>query len=64
MSTRTYVKDSRNNVLGSLVEDSRYIQAFDKYLNYKGRYDKSSNYTYDRNLKMIGTGNLVSSLII
>ena len=63
MSTKTYIKDNKNNVLGWLIENADEIQAYDRNNNYKGKYKKSNNYTYDRGLNSVGVGNLTASLI-
>jgi len=44
-TTKTYIKDNKNNVLGWLVESNDEICVYDRGNNYKGKYKKSNNYT-------------------
>jgi hypothetical protein len=62
-TTKTYIKDNKNNVLGWLVESNDEICVYDRGNNYKGKYKKATNYTYDRGLNSVGVGNLTASLL-
>ena len=63
MSTQT-LKDSHNNIIGYIESRPDGTQvAKDSHNNIKGYYDPKTNRTKDAHNNIIGTGNLLASLI-
>ena len=56
--------DHKNSVIGYIVTDSNGKQTIQtRTLKVLGYYDPKSNKTMDCNLKIIGTGNLLTRLL-
>lgn len=61
---RTALKDSSNRTIGYIDDKPNEQVGYDASNRKKGRYDKKQNKTYDASNRMIGTGNLLTNLIL
>ena len=58
------LKDRNNNTIGYILTDAKGRQTI-KYKNMvvRGYYDPETNVTKDKNLRVVGRGNLLATLI-
>jgi len=58
------LKDRSNRIIGTIETDSRGTQIIKDANNRpKGHYDPSNKSTYDASNRIIGTGNLLTTLL-
>lgn len=58
------LRDRNGSLLGTIETKSDGKQELrDRYGSFKGSYDPKSNTTRDRNGSMVGTGNLLTTLL-
>ena len=58
------LKDRSNNTIGYILTDAKGRQTIkDKNMVVKGYYDPETNVTKDKNLRVVGRGNLLATLI-
>ncbi|MEO0008595.1 MAG: hypothetical protein RJA20_2791 [Bacteroidota bacterium] len=58
------LKDRNNNTIGYILTDAKGRQTIkDKNMVVKGYYDPETNVTKDKNLRVVGRGNLLATLI-
>lgn len=62
---RNVLRDKNLNILGYVDTDSNGKQTLmDKNFNIKGYYSPIENLTRDRNLNIIGRGNILTTLLL
>jgi hypothetical protein len=58
------LKDRNNNTIGYILTDAKGRQTIkDKNMVVRGYYDPETNVTKDKNLRVVGRGNLLATLI-
>lgn len=61
---RTPLKDKNNRILVYIDDQPKEQRGYDANHRPKVRYDKAQNKTYDTNNRVVGTGNLLTNLIL
>lgn len=61
---RQDLKDSNGRKIGSIEDKPNEQIGYDSSGRKKGRYDKKQNATFDASGRKVGTGNLLTNLIL
>lgn len=62
--SRQDLKDKNGRKIGSIEDKPNEQVGYDANGKKKGRYDKKQNATFDANGRKIGTGNMLTNLIL
>lgn len=59
-----YIRDKHLNVIGRIqVESDGSQKIYDAHQRCKGKYDPTTDNTYDDHLRFVGKGNLLTTLL-